>query len=108
MSRDEAKEKRSFVGFLLANKFLYCYEAAKVQSARFEICLDNLPHLTTKFVDKIIALKPYKGKYTAEWPVKMFASVDGTHAPEQEPRDKDVRRNLKNYSYKNNYGGLNF
>jgi Transposase DDE domain len=108
MTVHEAKQKRSFVGFLLANNFLRCYETANVRSARFDICLDDLRELTTTFVDKIIKLKLHKVKCPTEWDVNMFASVDGTHVPEHEPRDPTLRRNPKNFSYKNNFAGLNF
>ena len=101
--------KTSFVGFLVANNFLRCYEVDDVRSSRFSsINLDDLEDLTWLFVDRIAALRGYKVKCPATWPVNLYASVDGTHMPTQEPRDKNLRRNPKNYSYKHNYAGLNY
>ena len=108
MTREEAMEKTNFVGFLVANNFLRCYEVDDVRSARFGVHLDELEELTWGFIDRITQLKVHKIKCPNTWPVNLYASVDGTHMPTPEPRDNNLRRNPKNYSYKHNYAGLNY
>lgn len=109
MTQEEANDKSSFVGFLVANNFLRCYETNNVRSARFNnLGLDELQNLTWKYVDQMGALKQHKVKCPAEWPVNLYASADGTQSATNEPRDPNVRRNPKNFSYKHNYAGLNY
>ena len=63
---------------------------------------------TWKFIDYLVALKVHKVHCPTEWPVDLYASVDGTHMPIQEPRDPVLRRNPINYSYKHNFAGINY
>ena len=102
MPVEEAMNRKSFEHFLIANNFLRCYEVDDVRNARFGINLDEMEERTWAFVDKICGLKQFKIKCPAQWPVKLFASADGTQVPTNEPRDPNVRRNPKNYSYKYN------
>jgi len=108
MARDEAMSRNSFLAFMLSNNFLRCYETADLRHARFSINLDDLKDFIWDFVGRIAALKPFKIKCPNIWPVKLGASVDGTHVKTNEPRDPDMRRNPENYSYKHNFAGLNY
>ena len=108
MPVEEAMNRKSFEHFLIANNFLRCYEVDDVRNARFGINLDEMEERTWAFVDKICGLKQFKIKCPAQWPVKLFASADGTQVPTNEPRDPNVHRNPKNYSYKYNIAGLNY
>ena len=108
MGVEEAKTKESFAGFMLANNFLRLYEVDDVRNARFDINHLDLLQLTWEFVGKIASLKKDKIKCPTVWPVKLGASVDGTQVRTNEPRDKDMRRNPKNFAYKYNFAGLNY
>lgn len=107
MTREEAEEKDSFLGFLAANNFLKLYESNDIREARFNVCADNLQKLTWHFIDLLEALFEKKIKCPSVWPARLGASVDGTQTRTNEPRDKDVRRNPVNYAYKHNFAGLN-
>ena len=104
--------KNALEGFLAANNYLRCYQALDVQSA----LLSNIPQnllgeLRWAFTTMIARLKVFKIKMptNAGWErVKMLLTVDGTHMRTDEPRDDEMRRNPKNFSYKNNYSGLNY
>ena len=103
--------KHSFLGFMAANNYLRCYESLDVMAGRFDLPNNLLGELRWIFIEKIAALKESKVKMPQpeEWElVKLLLSVDGTHARTNEPRDDDMRRNPKNYSYKNNFAGLNY
>jgi hypothetical protein len=105
---EEAKKKSTFVAFMVACNFLRCYETLDVRNARFNINLDDLAECSWRFVDKIAALKGMKIRCPTEWPVRIGASVDGTHALLNEPRDPNMRRNPENFSFKHNFAGLNY
>ena len=90
MTREEAKMRESFVGFLVAKNFLRCYEVDDVRGARFDIGLDSLEETTWAFIDRIVGLKQHKVKCPNQWPVNLYASCDGTHMPTQEPRYNDL------------------
>ena len=108
MTEEEAKQKGSFIGFLLANNFLRCYDEDDRRYSRFSefMSRDDMVNLTEIFLNRIFALKEWKIKCPSQWPVRMGASADGTHARINEPRDPEVRRNPKKFSFKHNFAGL--
>jgi DDE superfamily endonuclease len=108
MTVDEAQNRDSFEGFLIANNFLRCCETVAVRCARFKYTPEKLSKCQWRFVQWLASLKDWKIKCPTEWPVKLGATCDGTHARINEPRDPDMRRNPKNYSYKHNFAGLNY
>jgi DDE superfamily endonuclease len=108
VSEDEAKKIDTFTSFLLANNFLRCYEEGDLRYCRFGIPIKDISKMTWSMIDKLDELKNWKIKCPAVWPAKLGASVDGTHAPTNEPRDPNVRRNPKNFSYKHNVAGLTY
>lgn len=108
MTRDQAKSRDNFVGFLITMNFLRCCEVDGVRNARFGVHLDEMHSQIWKFIDSVCELKEHKVQCPAEWPVKLCASCDGTHMPTQEPRDENLRRNPKNHSHKHNFAGLNY
>ena len=87
---------------------LKCYDEGDLRYSRFPMGLENIAELSWDFIEKIASLKSSKIKCPTQWPVKLGASVDGTHCATNEPRDPNVRRNPKNFSYKHNYAGLNY
>jgi DDE superfamily endonuclease len=108
MTIEEAQDRESFDGFLIANNFLRCYEPTDVRAARFNFANDKLLMLQWRFIEWLDQLKSWKIKCPTQWPVRFGATCDGTHARTNEPRDPDMRRNPKNFSYKHNYAGLNY
>ena len=101
----------SFRGFLLANNRLKTYSTLHVQGALFSMPKNLMGELRWSFIRKIAGLKQHKiclptAEEFAE--VKMCLSVDGTHEKTNEPRDDEMRRNPKNFSFKHNYSGLNY
>ena len=102
----------SFKGFMLGNNYLRNYLSLNVQCALFPGVHKHLAaELRWAFIHMMAGLKEYKLHMPtqAEWDaVKCQLSVDGTHAKTNEPRDNDMRRNPKNFSYKNNFAGLNY
>jgi DDE superfamily endonuclease len=108
MPKVEAYTPKNFVGFLATMNFLRCYDEADRIAPRFGLCLDDLRHLCWSFIDRLVALKAVKIVCPTTWPTKLGASCDGTQVPTNEPRDPVMRRNPKNYAYKNNVAGLNY
>lgn len=108
LRREDAKDKSTFHAFLLANNFLRCYEEGDLRFSRFEIPIRDTADMTWDMIGRIGCLKSWKIKCPTVWPAKLGASVDGTHVATNEPRDPDMRRNPKNYSYKHNFAGLNY
>ena len=101
----------SFKGFLLGNNYLKCYTSLHVQGALFSMPKNQMGALRWAFITKMAGLKDHKIKMPTpeEWEeVKMCLAVDGTHAKTNEPRDDEMRRNPKNYSYKHNFAGLDY
>ena len=101
----------SFKGFLVGNNYLKCYQCLDVQCSLFSLPKNTCGAYRWIFIEKMAELKPYKIKMPTpeEWAaVRMRLSVDGTHARTNEPRDPDMRRNPKNFSYKHNFSGLNY
>ncbi|CAB9522013.1 unknown protein [Seminavis robusta] len=108
MTVEEAKEKKSFRGFMLANNFLRLYESEDVRNARFGGNYDYNRALAWDFVGRIASLKVHRIRCPTTWPVRLGASADGTQLRTNEPRDEEMRRNPKNYAYKYNFAGLNY
>lgn len=108
MTLEEAQDRESFDGFLIANNFLRCYEPTDVRAARFNCSNDKVVLMQWRFIEWLEQLKNWKIKCPTQWPVRLGASCDGTHLRTNEPRDPDMRRNPKNYSYKHNFAGLNY
>ena len=101
----------SFRGFLLGNNYLKTYANLHVQGALFTMPKNLMGELRWCFIKMIFDLKEYKITMPTpdEWDeVKMCLSIDGTHAKTNEPRDDEMRRNPKNYSFKHNFAGLNY
>lgn len=102
----------SFKGFLLGNNYLKTACTLNMQMALFKMRNKNkVGSLRWTFIEMIHALKEHKIEMPsqAEWDaVKILLSVDGTHARTNEPRDDEMRRNPKNFSFKNNFAGLNY
>ena len=109
MTRAEAEDKDSFVGFLVANNFLNCCEGNDARGPRLGIHdMKKLIQMTWAFVDKLALLADWKIKCPSEWPVKFGATVDGTQARGNEPRTEEMRRDPKNFCCKCNFAGVNF
>ena len=108
LDTEDAKCKTTFHAFLLGNNMLKCYDEGDLMYSRFPMGLENIAELSWEFIEKIASLKPYKIKCPTQWPVKLGASVDGTHYATNEPRDPNMRRNPQNFSYKHNVAGLNY
>ena len=101
----------SFMGFMLGNNYLKTYANLHLQGALFSMPKNKMAELRWIFIEKIAELAPHKIRMPteAEWAaVKMLLGVDGTHTKTNEPRDDEMRRNPKNFSYKNNFAGLNY
>ena len=101
----------SFKGFLLGNNYLKLYASLHVQGALFSMPKNLMGELRWVFITMMFELKQHKIKMPtqAEWDeAKMVLTVDGTHAKTNEPRDDEMRRNPKNYSFKHNFSGLNY
>ena len=62
MSVDEAKNRQAFVGYMMANNFLKCYETNDVHQPRFGAGYDELLHQTWLFVERIALMKSDKSK----------------------------------------------
>ena len=107
-TRKEARDISFFHAFLLANNFLRCYEEGDLRFSRFDIPITETADLTWDLIQRVANLKKWKIQCPTVWPAKLGASCDGTHTENNEPRDPDMRRNPKNYSYKHNYAGLNY
>ena len=109
MSFNEARTKDAFEGFMMANNFLRTYTTTAIQAALF-----NGAHrawvgrLKWIYVRKIAFLKPIKIVWPADFDETFIASVAGTHAQTNKPRDPDMRKNPKNYSHKFHMPGRNF
>ena len=111
MNVDDLGLDLSFKGFLLGNNYLKVYASLNVQGALFSMPKNLMGELRWKFIGAINELKPYKIKMPTpdEWAqAKLLLSVDGTHERTNEPRDDEMRRNPKNYSFKHNFAGLNY
>lgn len=101
----------AFKGFLIANNYMKNYACLDVQGTLFSTTNNLTGQFRWIFIGMMAALKPFKIMLPtqAEWDaVSMLLTVDGTHARTNEPRDPDMRRNPKNYSFKNNFSGLNY
>ena len=102
----------SFKGFLLGNNYLKTYLCLNLQRALFPgMSKKKIGELRWIFIHMLAGLKQHKIKMPTpeEWDAaKGQLSVDGTHAKTNEPRDNEMRRNPKNFSYKNNFAGLNY
>ena len=101
----------AFKGFLIGNNYLKCYANLDIQSSLFTLGVNKTGELRWRFITLIAGLKQFKLKMPtqAEWEAaRMLLSVDGTHARTNEPRDPNMRRNPRNFSYKNNFPGLNY
>lgn len=109
MSRDEAEDRDSFVAFLVANNFLKCCQKNDVRGPHLGVHdMKKLIEMSWSFVDKLVLLKDWKIKCPEQWPMRLGATVDGTQARGNEPRDDGMRRNPKNHCHKCNFAGVNF
>ena len=108
MTEEDGRSKGNFLAFLLANNLLRCYEEGDLRYVRFNLSMDDIAQLSWDMIDMLVALKDWKIKVPTEWPAKLGGSVDGTHAATNEPRNPNVRRHPKNFSYKHNIAGLNY
>ncbi|KAL3893312.1 MAG: hypothetical protein SGARI_008246, partial [Bacillariaceae sp.] len=101
--------KDAFEGFMMANNFLRTYTTTAIQAALFNGAdRARIGRLKWIYVRKIASLKPIKIVWPADFDETFIASVDGTHAQTNEPRDPDMRKNPKNYSHKFHMPGRNF
>ena len=111
MDVDDLGFDLSFKGFLLGNNYAKTYACLNIQAALFSLPKNLMGQLRWAFLAKIAALKEFKihmptqAEFDA---VKMLLGVDGTHTRTNEPRDDEMRRNPKNYSFKHNFSGLNY
>jgi hypothetical protein len=107
----DATEPDALLGFFCGLNFLKTYAKENIRSALFEhINVKKLRELCWYYVDRIAALREEKIKWPEdhEWDTIFIASVDGTHAFTNEPRDPNVRKNPKWYSHKDNNPGINY
>ena len=109
ISFEEARTKDAFEGYLMAHNFLRSYKTTVEQAALFQGAdKARVGRLKWKYVRKIASLKPIKIVWPAEFAETFIASVDGTYAQTNEPRDPLYRKNPKNFSHKFHMPGRNF
>jgi hypothetical protein len=106
---EEAAERKTFVSFMAALHFLKCYDFLKIRANLFkELNRNIIDNMTFHYIKKIAALKGLKITWPDHFDEIFIASVDGTHFHINEPREPDVRKNPKNYSFKFHLSGLNY
>ena len=105
----EARTKDAFEGFMMANNFVRTYATNVVQAALFKGAdKARVGRLKWLYVRKMASLKAIKIVWPANFDEIYIASIDGTHAQTNEPRDPTMRKNPKNYSHKFHMPGRNF
>ena len=108
MSEAEAHDPDSFLGFLMANNMLKVYTGHAVRAALFQgQDRTKTAELSWYFIHKMAGLKSYKIVWPDNIDEVLFASVDGTHTSNNEPRDPIMKKDPKNYSHKFKMPGLN-